>query len=190
MAHKGNGPTQNRHTQEPVQSENRVGPYQITHYHEFKDGRKIAFGVNGYPCAVNLAFHQQRTDLLDANLAHRHSIELGRQILPDTGLFRAVATEYEDRLDLSQICFRRLGKRAFSSALAFLQRLQVALLDLLPLMGRWMPCLTKALAFSRAKRASSRLTWGKLLIAKRFSFALQAALPPPELVARGLDQQE
>ncbi|MCY1302378.1 hypothetical protein D9M70_520300 [compost metagenome] len=76
--------------------------------------------MDGCPRTVGLALLQQRADLLDANVAHRHPVELGRQIFPDTGLFRPVGTDREDRFDLGQVRFRHLGKRAFSGALALL----------------------------------------------------------------------
>src|SRR5690606_30550056 len=133
---------------------------------------------------------QQRANLLHANVAHRHPIELGRQVLPDAGFFRAVGTERKDWLDFGQVRLRHLGERAFPCAFTFLQRLQVALLDLLPLMGRMDALLdqgTRLLA-SRARLRKAYLR--KAANGKEVLLALQAVLPPPELAAGGLDQQE
>src|SRR5690606_34422516 len=146
--------------------------------------------MDGRPRTMCLAFLQKRAYLLYVNVAHRHPIELGRQVLPDAGLFRAVGTLCKDWLDLGQVRLRHLGKRAFLCALAFLQHFQVALLDLLPLMGR-MDALLDQCARLLAGSASLRKAYlGKAATGRACLRAFQAVLPPPELAAGGPDQQE
>ncbi|MCY1561003.1 hypothetical protein D9M68_982100 [compost metagenome] len=59
---------------------------------------------------MSLALFQKWTDLFDANVAHWHSVELGRQILPDAGFFRAIGAVREDKFDLGQVRLRNLGE--------------------------------------------------------------------------------
>src|SRR5690606_21887273 len=146
--------------------------------------------MDGRPRTMCLAFLQKRAYLLYVNVAHRHPIELGRQVLPDAGLLRAVGTLCKDWLDLGQVRLRHLGERAFTGALAFLQCFQIALLDLLPLMGRVDALLDQGagLLSNRARLRKAYLR--KAPNGKEVFLALQTVLPPPELAAGGLDQQE
>src|SRR5690606_5263224 len=126
----------------------------------------------------------------DPNVAHRHPIELGRQVLPDAGFFRAVGTERKDWLDLGQVRLCHLGERAFLCALAFLQHFEVALLDLLPLMGRMDALLDQGTRFLSGRTSVCEAYLGKAADGEEVLLALQAILPPPELAASRLDQQE
>ena len=179
-----------RHAQQPAQTGDRIGLDQTTHHRELEDGRKITFDVNGRPRAMCLAFLQQRADLFHTDVAHRQPIKLRRQVLPDAGLFRAVGTERKDWLDLGQVRLRHLGERAFLCALAFLQRLQVALFDLPPLMGRMDALLDQGACLLTGRTRLSKAYLRKTANGKEVLLALQAVLPPPELAAGGLDQQE
>lgn len=139
---------------------------------------------------MSFAFLQQRANLLHANVAHRHPTEFGRQVLPDAGFFRAVGTERKDWLDLGQVRLRHLGERAFLCALAFLQRFEVALLDLLPLMGRVNALLDQGAGLLTGRTRLRKAYLRKAANGKEVLLALQPVLPPPELAAGGLDQQE
>src|SRR3546814_10285500 len=75
-------------------------------HRKLKDCRQIAFDVNRGPRTVGLALFQQRTNLPDANITHRQPVELGRQVLPDTGLFRAVGTRSEEHTSELQSLMR------------------------------------------------------------------------------------
>lgn len=146
--------------------------------------------MDGCPRAVDFAFLQQRANLLHANVAHRHPVELGRQVLPDAGFFRAVGTERKDWLDLGQVRLCHLGERAFLCALAFLQHFQVALLDLLPLMSRKNALLDQGTRLLAGRARLRKAYLRKAANGKEVFLALQAVLPPPELAAGGFDQQE
>src|SRR5690606_31427345 len=89
-----------------------------------------------------------------------------------------------------QVRLRHLGERAFTNALAFLQRFEVALLDLLPFMGRMDALLYQGSRFLSDRARLRKAYLRKASNGKEVFLALQAVLPPPELAAAGLDQQE
>ncbi|CPK43354.1 Uncharacterised protein [Bordetella pertussis] len=74
--------------------------------------------------------------------------------------------------------------------LAFLQRLQVALLDLPPLMGRMDTLLEQGTRFLAGSASLRKAYLRKAANSKEVLLALQAVLPPPVLAAGGLDRQE
>ncbi|MFC6841097.1 hypothetical protein [Xanthomonas theicola] len=75
---------------------------------------------------------QRRANLLDANVAYRQPVELGRRLFPDARLFGSVEAECENKFHVRKVSMHHHGERAFTDALAFLQHRQIALFDPLP----------------------------------------------------------
>ena len=110
--------------------------------------------------------------------------------LYDEHFVNAHDAERKDWLDLRQVRFRHLGERAFTSALAFFQRFEVAPLDLLPLMRRMNALLDQGTRLLSGRTCIRKAYLRKAANGKEVLLALQAVLPPPELAASRLDQQE